>query len=142
MTDWKDPLLARWWAGCSEETRLALADAPEAWSPILVLISLQSSIDALPRWEREQEDKMGSDLDRLRDLIDAELREGREAQRWRDMDAAPRDGRAVVLRRRGGKADIGEFHNGSWCFKTEYGISRWEEKWFTDWLPLPETDSP
>jgi lipopolysaccharide biosynthesis regulator YciM len=71
---WKDPLLAEWWEGCSEETkangylgrnltvdpsRLTAASLLAFWFPCLFA---------------EQ-----ADADRLRALIDAELARGREA---------------------------------------------------------------
>jgi hypothetical protein len=72
MTDWKDPLLEKWWAECSEETRRKLQQKlrKDAITPARVLIDVDQL--AILDW------KLDVDLDRLRDLIDAELREGRE----------------------------------------------------------------
>jgi hypothetical protein len=70
MTDWKDPLLAKWWAGCSEETRRDIAAVANWEMPAAqVLAWLSAHIGRFP-----------TDFIRLRDLIDAELREGREAK--------------------------------------------------------------
>jgi hypothetical protein len=74
MPDWKDPLLARWWAGCSEYTRSRLPKVAKhptyAASPANVLGWLCGLLDP----------DMRADTLRLRSLIDAELREGRAAK--------------------------------------------------------------
>jgi hypothetical protein len=76
---WKDELCEIWWRDCCEDTRNAMVHTHRDRNALFVLESLTGSINCLPRWERELEDVLGADADRLRSLIDAELARGREA---------------------------------------------------------------
>jgi hypothetical protein len=81
MTDptWKDPLLAKWWEGCSEQTRddLGGEDIPgltdHSPSSVLRKMSNMADYDIDPVFHRE--------TNRLSEFIDAELSRGREAVR-------------------------------------------------------------
>jgi hypothetical protein len=78
--DWTHEVLRRWWAGCSEETKRRLAEFDvSTWSPVYVYSIVHG-------W-----DSCSVDAARLRDLIDAELREGKGAQR-KALDLAVRFG--------------------------------------------------
>lgn len=71
---WKDPLLAKWWEGCSEETRALYAPVPSASATDLLLgFAETKQTFGLP-------DCAYHDARRLRSLIDAELARVRELE--------------------------------------------------------------
>ncbi len=59
----------------------------------------------------------------------------RDAERWRPIESAPRDGRAVILAHMGGKPYIGKWCHDTWV--DERGLSRGPSHWRP--LPAPPT---
>jgi hypothetical protein len=87
---WKDPLLAEWWEGCSEETRETLKYSDRTMTPMNAYYSAALQLRS-------------DDVDKLFHLIDAELARGRGARgvarQWADIsDDDNRDGARHVAR--------------------------------------------